>query len=110
MRSNGRSSPWAGTKKVDLGVVTTPLGHRVFIESLGIGLLAQFRAEMWMLEKKKNSRDRRERPVTNHQSPFTFHLPLPYTSILDAQAELFLLCHAVQVPKENANTRRSKRS
>lgn len=48
----------AGTKKVDLGIVTTPLGHRVFIESLGIGLLAQFMAEMRMLEKKKNSRDR----------------------------------------------------
>jgi diacylglycerol kinase (ATP) len=45
-------------KKVDLGMVTTPMGHQVFIESVGIGLLAQFMGEMRMREKKKNSRDR----------------------------------------------------
>jgi diacylglycerol kinase family enzyme len=39
-------------------MVTTPLGHQVFIESVGIGLLAQFMGEMRMREKKKNSRDR----------------------------------------------------
>jgi len=48
----------AEIKKVDLGMVTTPLGHQVFIESVGIGLLAQFMGEMRMREKKKNSRDR----------------------------------------------------
>jgi diacylglycerol kinase (ATP) len=44
--------------QVDLGVVTTPLGQQVFIESVGIGLLAQFMGEMRMREKKKNSRNR----------------------------------------------------
>ena len=34
--------PSANIKKVDLGIVTTPLGQQVFIESVGIGLLAQF--------------------------------------------------------------------
>jgi diacylglycerol kinase (ATP) len=48
----------AKIKKVDLGMVTTPVGHQVFIESVGIGLLAQFMGEMRMREKKKNSRDR----------------------------------------------------
>ena len=48
----------AEIKKVDLGVVTTPLGHRVFIESIGIGLLAQFMGEMRLRERKRNSRDR----------------------------------------------------
>jgi len=50
--------PSASIKKVDLGIITTPLGQQVFIESVGIGLLAQFMAEMRMREKKKNSRDR----------------------------------------------------
>jgi len=46
----------ATIKKVDLGVVTTPLGQEVFIESVGIGLLAQLMGEMREREKKKNSR------------------------------------------------------
>jgi diacylglycerol kinase (ATP) len=48
----------ARTKKVDLGVVTTPAGHQVFIESVGIGLLAQLMSEMRTREKEENSRDR----------------------------------------------------
>ena len=48
----------ANIKKVDLGVVTTPIGQQVFIESVGIGLLAQFMGEMRIREKKKNSRNR----------------------------------------------------
>src|SRR5260370_3982010 len=48
----------ASIKKVDLGVVTTPRAQQVFIESFGIGLLAQFMGEMRMREKKKNSRNR----------------------------------------------------
>lgn len=46
----------ADIRKVDLGTVTTPLGHHVFIESVGIGLLAQLMVEMRTREKKKNSR------------------------------------------------------
>jgi diacylglycerol kinase family enzyme len=42
--------------KVDLGTVTTPLGQQVFIESVGVGLLAQLMVEMRTREKKKNSR------------------------------------------------------
>ena len=48
----------ANARKVDLGIVTTPLGQQVFIESVGIGLLAEFMGEMRMREKKKNSRNR----------------------------------------------------
>src|SRR5258708_13217356 len=48
----------ASIKKVEFGVDTTPLGQQVFIESVGIGLLAQFMGEMRMREKKKNSRNR----------------------------------------------------
>jgi diacylglycerol kinase (ATP) len=46
----------ASVRRVDLGAVTTPLGQEVFIESVGIGLLAQLMGEMRMREKKKNSR------------------------------------------------------
>ncbi|HEX6563259.1 MAG TPA: diacylglycerol kinase family protein [Chthoniobacterales bacterium] len=46
----------ASIRKVDLGLVTMPLGHQVFIESVGIGLLAQLMAEMRKQEKKRNSR------------------------------------------------------
>jgi diacylglycerol kinase family enzyme len=45
-------------RKVDLGAVTMPLGQQVFIESVGIGLLAQLMVEMRNREKKKNSRSR----------------------------------------------------
>jgi diacylglycerol kinase (ATP) len=48
----------ASIKKVDLGMVTTPLGQQIFIESVGIGLLAQLMIEMREREKKKNSRNR----------------------------------------------------
>jgi diacylglycerol kinase family enzyme len=48
----------AHIRKVDLGTVTTPLGQQVFIESVGIGLLAQLMVEMRTREKKKNSRSR----------------------------------------------------
>jgi diacylglycerol kinase (ATP) len=46
----------AAIRKVDLGMVTMPLGQQVFIESVGIGLLAQLMVEMRKREKRKNSR------------------------------------------------------
>jgi len=46
----------ATTRKVDLGMVTSPLGQEVFIESVGIGLLAQLMEEMRAREKRKDSR------------------------------------------------------
>jgi diacylglycerol kinase family enzyme len=46
----------AAVRKVDLGMVTMPSGQQVFIESVGIGLLAQLMTEMRGREKKKNSR------------------------------------------------------
>ena len=46
------------TKTLDLGVVTNSAGHRMFIESIGIGVLAEFMSEMRALEDKKNSRIR----------------------------------------------------
>ena len=48
-----RSAP---TKKLDLGILTSSAGHRIFIESVGVGLLALFMSEMRLLEKKKKSR------------------------------------------------------
>jgi diacylglycerol kinase (ATP) len=48
----------APTKQLDLGIVTSSAGHRIFIESVGIGLLAMFMSEMRLLEKKKRSRMR----------------------------------------------------
>ena len=48
----------APIKQVDLGIVTSSAGHRIFIESVGIGLLALFMSEMRILEKKKRSRMR----------------------------------------------------
>ena len=48
----------AAIRKVDLGTVTMPRGQQVFIESVGIGLLAQLMIEMRKREKKKNSRSR----------------------------------------------------
>jgi diacylglycerol kinase (ATP) len=48
----------AAVRKVDLGMVTTPLGLQVFIESVGIGLLAQLMVDMRNREKKTNSRNR----------------------------------------------------
>ncbi|MBV9878109.1 MAG: hypothetical protein JO025_25490, partial [Verrucomicrobia bacterium] len=48
----------AAIRKVDLGTVTLPLGQQVFIESVGIGLLAQLMIDMRKREKKTNSRSR----------------------------------------------------
>jgi diacylglycerol kinase (ATP) len=48
----------AAIRKVDLGTVTMSLGQQVFIESVGIGLLAQLMVEMRNREKEKNSRGR----------------------------------------------------
>ena len=48
----------APIKKLDLGIVTSTAGHRIFIESVGVGLLAMFMSEMRTLEKKKRSRIR----------------------------------------------------
>ena len=48
----------ARIKNVDLGIVASPAGHRIFIESIGIGLLASFMGEMRAREKKEKSRSR----------------------------------------------------
>jgi len=48
----------APTKKVDLGLITSPAGNRAFIESAGIGLLPRFMAEMRVLQKKNGSKFR----------------------------------------------------
>ena len=48
----------APIKSLDLGIVTSTAGHRIFIESVGVGLLAMFMSEMRTLEKKKRSRMR----------------------------------------------------
>ena len=46
----------APTRKMDLGLVTGPTGHRCFIESAGIGLLPRFMEEMRALQKKNGSK------------------------------------------------------
>jgi diacylglycerol kinase family enzyme len=39
-------------KKLDVGMVTSSTGDRIFLESIGIGLLAESMIEMLALEKK----------------------------------------------------------
>lgn len=46
----------SATKKIDLGLVTSPAGHRCFIESAGIGLLARFMGEMQALQRKNGAK------------------------------------------------------
>ncbi|MBV8483884.1 MAG: hypothetical protein JO077_13590 [Verrucomicrobia bacterium] len=46
------------TKKIDLGLVTSPAGHRFFVESAGVGLLPRFMSEMRSLQKKNGSKFR----------------------------------------------------
>jgi diacylglycerol kinase (ATP) len=48
----------APIKKLDLGILTSPVGHRIFIESVGIGLLAKLMGDMRVREKKKKSKSR----------------------------------------------------
>jgi len=48
----------APTRKIDLGLVTSPGGQRCFIESAGIGFLPRFMAEMRALLKKGGSKFR----------------------------------------------------
>ena len=48
----------APTKRIDLGILTSPDGNRIFIESAGLGLLAIFMSEMRLLEKKNGSKER----------------------------------------------------
>jgi diacylglycerol kinase family enzyme len=45
-------------KQLDLGIMTTPAGHCIFIEAVGIGLLAEFMSEMRAFDRKKKSRIR----------------------------------------------------
>jgi diacylglycerol kinase (ATP) len=45
-------------KKLDLGIVSSSGGHRIFIESVGIGLLAESMSEMRALEEKNKSKIR----------------------------------------------------
>jgi diacylglycerol kinase family enzyme len=48
----------APTRKIDLGLVTTPDGQRCFIESAGIGFLPRFMDEMRASQKKNDSKFR----------------------------------------------------
>ena len=48
----------APIKQVDLGLLTSPAGHRVFIESIGLGLLASFMSAMRDRERKDKTRVR----------------------------------------------------
>ncbi len=45
-------------KQLDLGIVTSSAGHRIFVEAIGMGLLAEFMSAMRTLDKKKKSRIR----------------------------------------------------
>ena len=45
-------------KQLDLGIVTSSVGHRIFIETLGIGLLAELMGEMRALDRKRKNRFR----------------------------------------------------
>jgi len=48
----------AQIKKLDLGIVTSSDGYQLFLESIGIGLLAGFMREMRTLQHEKKSRNR----------------------------------------------------
>jgi diacylglycerol kinase (ATP) len=48
----------ARIRQLDLGIATSSAGHRIFIEALGIGLLAEFMLEMRTSAKKQKSRFR----------------------------------------------------
>ena len=50
--------PSGTIRRLDLGILTSADGHRMFVESIGIGLLAAFISEMRAREDKKNSRSR----------------------------------------------------
>ena len=45
-------------KQLDLGIVTSSAGHRIFIEAIGIGLLAELMSEMRTLDKRRKSKTR----------------------------------------------------
>jgi diacylglycerol kinase family enzyme len=45
-------------RHLDLGILTSSDGHQMFIESIGIGLLAAFISKMRARENKENSRSR----------------------------------------------------
>ena len=49
----------APTRKIDLGLVTSPGGQRSFIESAGVGFLPRFMGEMQASQKKNGSKFRR---------------------------------------------------
>jgi diacylglycerol kinase (ATP) len=48
----------APTKPLDLGLIASPVGSQIFIESAGIGLLPRFMEEMRALQKKNGSKFR----------------------------------------------------
>src|ERR1700751_6226138 len=48
----------ARIRQLDLGIETSSAGHRISIEALGIGLLAEFMLEMRTSAKKRKSRFR----------------------------------------------------
>jgi diacylglycerol kinase (ATP) len=48
----------ARIKKLDIGMVISPVGYRIFLESVGVGLLAGFMSEMRAKEKSEKSRTR----------------------------------------------------
>jgi diacylglycerol kinase family enzyme len=48
----------ARIKKLDIGVVISPAGYRIFLESVGVGLLAGFMSQMRARERSQKSRAR----------------------------------------------------
>ena len=78
----------ARIKKLDLGIVTSSAGHRIFIESVGVGLLAAFMSQMRLLEKKKRSRLRLS--PEKRLSEATKHLAFLAKEFPAARCELLL--------------------
>jgi diacylglycerol kinase (ATP) len=48
----------ARVKKLDIGIVVSPIGYRIFLESVGVGLLADFMSQMRAREKTEKTRAR----------------------------------------------------
>jgi diacylglycerol kinase (ATP) len=78
----------APTRKLDLGIVTSPAGYRIFVESVGIGLLASFMSEMRIREKKAQSRSRLS--PEERLSEALKHLRLLAKAFPEAKCELLL--------------------
>jgi hypothetical protein len=87
-RKHRFESPPCADKKIDLGIVASPAGHRIFIESVGIGLLASFMGEMRIRERKEKSRSRLS--PEERLSEALKHLRLLAKTFPEAKCELLL--------------------